>query len=457
MAKQYKRPRNDFVNSDDSYWYLREVDHLLEVPDCSPPRLEAVELVGTGGALFRAADICMLPLERELLVALEAGGWCLHLYSGPELRLSVRIELREPVRRIASSSKGLYLLSESGGVRRVRLSALTGAIAMGEGRDKVLDLDSLPLETHRLPADLVGREDLLFVATPVHGPKPPERLLICTPNLSQVHVVLASEQSLHGSRIELSGPKPVLRAPLITAACGSSDGSVFLFNEPTGQVLSFYPASARPTLRTIAGDGVLAKGHDGHFSHSLESRLRPLASLCEFRITGRVLTELGELARFSPSEGYAKSTDKFASGSLKSIGPHIRSLIEQGSFLVGYDRAGGGVLTISAPTAIERVRELADTPGPRVMPVRLPGSNPRRAGLTSASGPSVADSPTLDWDGCVLGPESSLIFWRRGASELLRHAIDFSAFDALRRDIAFIEELNTRKGQLGRVRDFRDS
>ena len=458
MAKQYKRPKNDFVSSDSAYWYLREVDHLLEVPVCGPSRLEALELVGTGGVPLRVADIVTLQSERERLVALESGGRCLHLYSGPDLQPSTRIELPEPVRRIAASSKGLYLLNANGAaVRHIRLSVLAGMITMSEGRDNVIDFDRIPLESHRLPPELGGREDLLFVATPTYGPKPSERLLLCSPDLMQVHTVLVAEQGLVGSRIQLAGPKPVLRAPFITAAGGSSDGSIFLFNEPTGQVLAFAPASARPTLRVIAGDGVLAKGHNVNFARSTEARLRPLASISEFRIYGRILDELGELARFSPSEEYASSSNAVASRSLKSIGPQIRALIEQGSFLVCYDRISGSISTISAPDSIERVRALADTQGPRVMPLRLPSVHLRRIGQTPENDLPSADTSLSNWDGCVLGPDSSLIFWRRDTSELLRYAINFSVFDELRRDAAFMHELNTRKGQVGRLVDFSDS
>lgn len=461
MAKDsgdYKRPLNSFVSSDDAYWYLREVEHLLEVPRCAPSRLERVSLAGVGGAPLPVADMALLQLERERLVVLEAGGRWLHLYSAPDLQPAGRIELQEPIARIAASSKGLWLLGlNRTTVHRVQLSALIGDIGTGAGQDGPVDLARLPLGTLKLPADLCGREDLLMVATPTLGPEAPERLLVCTPDLSRVHAVLAGDASLHGQPLELAGPKRVLLAPHITAACGSADGSVLLFNERTGQVLSFLPSSSRPTLRVVAGDGVAAKGPVAHFAPSLEARLRPTASLCEFRVSGRILAELSDFARFSPHPDYVGSVAKVGSPSPKAIAPKIRAMLEQGAVLVAYDRETGGLTTISAPVATAALRRLADAAPPRVMPLRTEGGPLPRTWQISAGQPPAAPGPTAGWDHCAPGPESSLLLWRKGSSELLRYAIDFSAFDALRRDVDHMQDLNTRVGQVSRMSQFEDS
>ena len=161
MAKgpgDYKRPANDFVNSDDAYWYLREVEHLLQVPRCAPPRLERIALGGVGGASLPVDDVALLQLERERLVALEAGGRRLHLYSAPDLQPAGRIELHEPIARIAASSKGLWLLDANRtSVHRVQLSALIGDIGTSGSQDGPVDLARLPLGTLKLPAELCGR------------------------------------------------------------------------------------------------------------------------------------------------------------------------------------------------------------------------------------------------------------------------------------------------------------
>lgn len=428
MSFSFIRAKNSLFSSDRAYWFLRELQHLLEIPASDGARPRVTPLRDVQGHPLFPRLVVPVPGKDLLLLALSEDRRQLVFLEGQDALPLASMDLGDiGVVRVLCTQTSLYLLARGGILWRIKLHVLLPYCSRTESLSSTPRLSELPSETLHCTELGQDLEELLVLATQTVDGNAPDLLLLSTPDLKSACLVRSQSRGLSKEPFSVNASPAMLKNLNVTAACGSIKGDFFIFNGHRGQILQFNPRNNKPSVKVVAGDGVLGQGRTQVFGEALKARLQATSTLIEFNPCARLIDELAMFARIRP-----ETDGDYPVQSILKADP-FRTLLQSLGFLIAHNRDSGALVSISCPHAIGGIDRLSRSLGARVLPITsMPSAVPTQD-------VAIPEQPFQDAD-CCLGPESSVAFWRRQQAELTLLQPHWDTFLSLRQDKARMAE-----------------
>ncbi len=281
----YRKTHNSESQSDQSYWYLREVQDLVNMPLQTPSTsLRTINLVDPrSGEPICVGDLVELP-GTQALVVMASDGRMLHLLLGSDLSHSRGITLSQGIARSICADQGhLVIALSTGELARVGIFSLLGKNE-GDTGSTVIDFDLLKAQHSDITH--AGGIDLTVVRmVALRSRDAFTRVLLCGPTLSDLWIATWSMPKAQVQQLTLSASKAVQGSTTFQQAClCQSSGLVYLADCQGGRVFELDLDSDRP-LKVIAGDGVRNSSAWPQCGPANSTRLGAITGICAFEIS----------------------------------------------------------------------------------------------------------------------------------------------------------------------------
>lgn len=452
FSPKFVWPNNGERLSDPVYWFLRTIQSIVQVgepPSFTPlrPNIDDIELVEPyRGQPIRPASFRLIPARENLCVVQDIDATRFHLLSGPKFSFGQTFVLDDAeISAIDASPSGLYVLTRSGDLLRLGLVPLLGKIkAPATPPMSIRSLDvtrvqrAFPSSSTGAPAGMV-----CLASESKDGTRLSEGALLFDPALERV--IFYESTTTHLVRRELILPlSHQLRTSVNFVSANAMGKRVALFDAKGGRMYLLDPFEAAPRLRLVAGDGDPRRA-TGYGPLPKDGRLPEASSVCFYTINDSLAADLEVCLRFQFQDSKAsKSSADAMPSSTDGVQKLKRHVIQQAGFFVLFSPAAMSVTTCTIPSDDPKLQRL------------LPGAQPMLLPLT-AMHPGAAlkmpdpYAPLLERIGGMSevsqGPQSSLMFWRKGLAKVVLLQSSGDAFEQILRNQAHIDELNKLSGR----------
>jgi hypothetical protein len=453
-SMNHTTPNNSASQSDERFWYLRELQDLLKMPASRKghsafEKRPVVDL--TTGAAVVIGEVAVSS-GSDCVFILAGDGRALHVLDDQGLRQTLKVVIEDDrACHICASDDAVYIACQSGRLFQLKIFSLLEEV--GGGASTAVGLEKLPYKVatiHVLRSAAAPGPRMIALASSSHP-----RLILYGATPAELWELTWPSQDVRHLKVDVHRSQAFSAGVTISDICVSErSGHIYIADSRGGRILRLDPNDYANSLRVIAGDGVRNDSEHMRYGASQLTRLGELTGICEFRIHKQFAELLsGVVTPNAPSEwenrGWVARSSSAKSKRMKAASAQaiqirrerIAEVIEEkGAFLVAVDRMHRAALTISFPDDNPVGRDSAGSSSRHtwpLLPVRRVGDEEQGDKPGGRRPPPVH----IDSSKVCVGPAASLLFWSAGEAELGIYAPITSILEGAERNKAADEEL----------------